>query len=444
MIYRVDLPYTTSARRYLQALRDLSYPIWLDSQNHGRWDILVANPVTVVSCKDFVTTLQTQNHTERHHHDPFDYLQNLLPERLQLDLDIPFVGGIVGFISYDFGRYIEPIATKHAHEYQLPDLMLGLYDWAVILDHEQQSAVLVSTWQHAQTKTLWPDLIQRLEQATEVDAKPLKLADWQSNLTEAGYAERFEQIQHYLRAGDCYQVNLAQRFTSGLSGDALDLYCCLRERAKAPFGAYIDCGSSQILSCSPEQFLGVDYPTIQTKPIKGTRPRGRDESEDQSLKTELSKSEKDQAENVMIVDLLRNDLSKVCRPWSVQVPELFAIESYENVHHMVSTVEGLLKEGVHPLEALWHCFPGGSITGAPKYHVMEIIEELEPNHRSIYCGSVLYIGYDWAMDSSITIRTILHEQTQLYCWAGGGIVMDSELGSEYQETFDKVRHLTMV
>ena len=251
------------------------------------------------------------------------------------------------------------------------------------------------------------------------------------------YAAAIGRIKHYLKEGDCYQINLAQRFSAPCQGDPWQAYLKLRKLNAAPFSAYLNMPGVQILSSSPERFLKVSGRLVETKPIKGTRPRKKNAAKDFEQVRQLQNSKKDRAENVMIVDLLRNDISKTCQKGSVQVPELFAIESYATVHHLVSTVTGVLDAGRHALDLLKSCFPGGSITGAPKVRAMQVIEELESHRRGVYCGAIGYIGFDGNMDTNIAIRTLVHSSGTIRFWAGGGIVNDSVMADEYQETFDK-------
>ncbi|MGH6635613.1 MAG: aminodeoxychorismate synthase component I, partial [Gammaproteobacteria bacterium] len=245
----------------------------------------------------------------------------------------------------------------------------------------------------------------------------------------------------YIREGDCYQVNLAQRFSARARGDAWLAYRQLRSLNPAPFSAFLSTPSGAVLSSSPERFLHVNKGLVETKPIKGTRPRAVDQGRDRALMEELRHSPKDRAENLMIVDLLRNDLGKTCAIGSIKVPKLFAVESYATVHHLVSTITGRLGLGKHALDLVAGCFPGGSITGAPKLRAMEIIEELEPHRRSAYCGSIGYIGFDGRMDTNIAIRTLVYCEGLIHAWAGGGIVADSDEEAEYQETLDKAAAL---
>lgn len=440
----VELPYYHDSSCYYYALNDRPYAAWLDSQQQGRYDIIVADPHTILTCHDGHVTVTGHGQATEidHSHNIFELIKHILPQKAADSGHFPFIGGALGFLSYDAGRLIEKLPDLVSERYILPEIYIGIYGWAVVVDHQDERAYLASHNVDHYTQSIWPQLIEIL---SIVKPKPVKPSqqhlNWSSNLNFDQYAERFEQIQRYITAGGCYQVNLAQRFSCDFSGDTLGLYRQLRQRAQAPYGAYIKLPQSAVLSFSPEQFLHLEYPTVVTKPIKGTRARGQTQQLDDELVQSLMTSQKDHAENVMIVDLLRNDLSRVCRPHSVKVPSLFALESYTNVHHLVSTVTGELHSSMTPVDLLKACFPGGSITGAPKCRVMEIIEALEPNRRSIYCGSILYIGYDWSMNSNICIRTILAESNQLFCWAGGGIIADSEVEAEYQETLDKVRHL---
>jgi para-aminobenzoate synthetase component 1 len=260
-------------------------------------------------------------------------------------------------------------------------------------------------------------------------------------MTQDRYALAFDRIKYYLKEGDCYQINLTQRFSSLCTGNPWEAYQALRKINAAPFSAYLNLPEVQILSSSPERFLKVHHRIVETKPIKGTRRRKADALENDKQIQDLKNSDKDRAENVMIVDLLRNDISKSCEEGSVRVPKLFDIETYTTVHHLVSTVTGVLAKTKHALDLLRSCFPGGSITGAPKIRAMEIIEELEPHRRGIYCGSIGYIGFDGNMDTNIAIRTLVHSNGTIRFWAGGGIVNDSVMQDEYQESFDKAAAL---
>jgi para-aminobenzoate synthetase component 1 len=262
-----------------------------------------------------------------------------------------------------------------------------------------------------------------------------------SNFNPESYQQAFKRVQQYIQAGDCYQVNLAQRFSVQAQGSGWGAYQALREISPAPFMAYMNLqdkhSTVEVLSASPERFLQVSGNHVETRPIKGTRPRSVDVTQDQKNAQALQNSPKDRAENLMIVDLLRNDISKVCETGSVQAGHLFALESFANVHHLVSTVTGKLKQGMAAVDLLRACFPGGSITGAPKLRSMDIIEELEPHRRGVYCGAIGYIGFDGNMDTNIAIRTAIYSHQEMRFYAGGGVVADSQCQKEYRETWDK-------
>ncbi len=261
------------------------------------------------------------------------------------------------------------------------------------------------------------------------------------NLSRDDYGAAFRRVRRYIRAGDCYQVNLARRFHAPARGDAWWAYRALRRTNPAPFSAFVTTPHGQVLSASPERFLQLRDGRVETRPIKGTRPRGDTPEQDAWLAADLAASPKDRAENLMIVDLLRNDLGRVCALGSVGVPCLFQVESYPTVHHLVSTVTGHLAPGADACGLLRACFPGGSVTGAPKIRAMEIIEELEPHRRGVYCGAIGYLGFDGGMDTNIAIRTLVYNRGEIRCWAGGGIVYDSREQAEYDETLHKAAPL---
>ncbi len=395
----------------------------------ARYDILSAAPVKKIIA----------DHRQYPAHA--DELQALLQQyQSTADSALPFSGGIIGYWGYDLSRPQLKPPHPPCQQDPLPACSLGVYDWALIIDHQQQRAQLVSELHYPQTQALLQQLSIQLAQATPPDSTQNTFqlhSEIAFNFDADSYRQAFQRIQDYLFAGDCYQVNLAQRFHAQASGDAFHAYTALRKLSPAPYAAFLDYPHGQILSASPERFLYTDQQQISSKPIKGTRPRGATAQQDQQYISELQQHPKDRAENLMIVDLLRNDLNKNCLPGSVKVPSLFAVESYSNVHHLVSTITGQLKPQVSLLNLLRDCFPGGSITGAPKLRAMQIIDELEPHTRGVYCGSIGYIGFDGRMDTSIVIRTLVYSNHQVRGWVGGGIVADSVMANEYQETFDK-------
>ena len=337
--------------------------------------------------------------------------------------------------GYDLGRRFETLPQRAEQDLATPDMAVGIYDWALIADHHQQKLTLISLTDAGQR---W----QWLQAQAIPQPKGFALtSDWQSNLSFDEYAARFAQVQQYIQAGDCYQVNLAQRFQASYHGDEWLAFLRLNRDNRAPFSAFIRLPKSVILSLSPERFLSLQQKEIETRPIKGTLPRLADPEADRLQAEKLAHAEKDRAENLMIVDLLRNDIGRVAEPGSVSVPELFVVEAFPAVHHLVSTVRARLPQHLTATDLLRACFPGGSITGAPKIRAMEIIEELEPQRRNAWCGSIGYISLCGRMDTSITIRTLIAENQHLYCAAGGGLVADSDVELEYQETFHKVNRI---
>jgi para-aminobenzoate synthetase component 1 len=378
----------------------------------------------------------------------------------------PFQGGAAGLFSYDLHRSLERIPPPRYDEFGVPVVAVGWYDVVLAFDHSAHRAWLVSQG--------FPELAagrraararDRLEQfaawlaappaaacpAAGRDAVPRELLapqypvpghDWlTSNFSADGYRAAVQRAIDYVYAGDVFQVNLAQRLLHPATDDSVTLYQRLRRCNPAPFAGYFDLGEFQIISASPERFLRVQDGQVESRPIKGTRPRTKQPEADLFRGDELRQSEKDRAENVMIVDLLRNDLSRVCRPESVRVTQLCELEVYEFVQHLVSAISGQLLDGRTPLDLLRAAFPGGSITGAPKVRAMEIIVELEPTARGPYCGSLGYLGFDGALDLSILIRTITAGRGWWQAPVGGGIVAQSVPQRELEETWHKAAGL---
>ncbi|HDZ8836959.1 TPA: aminodeoxychorismate synthase component I [Aeromonas veronii] len=406
------------------------------------FDIITADPLATLETRGEVTTLRVGVNISEHSEDPLALLAHTQQQLLgELDLcatHLPFIGGALGLFGYDLGRRFERLPVQAAADIAVPDMAVGIYDWALLRN------VATGDWQLVH----WGDeagLANRLAWLEQQQAKPAPAfalqGSWQSNMSRAEYGEKFARIQEYLAAGDCYQINLTQRFSAPYQGDEWQAYCLLATANKAPFSAFIRLPESALLSLSPERFLLLDGRHIETKPIKGTRPRHPDPATDRQVARELAQADKDRSENLMIVDLLRNDIGRVSRPGSVSVPHLFAVESFPAVHHLVSTIHGELDARWQGVDLLRACFPGGSITGAPKIRAMEIIEELEPQRRNAYCGSIGYLSQHGRMDTSICIRTLIAEAGRLHCWAGGGIIADSDADSEYQETYDKVARI---
>ncbi len=355
-------------------------------------------------------------------------------------IDLPITGGLLGYLAYDFGRRLERLPEQAGEDLGRPVAALGLADWALVSDHVRRTSQLVFHPSLAAERRA--ELIALYEADAAGPAGDFRLlAPFAAAIDAAQYRAAIGKVQDYIRAGDCYQVNFTQRFQAPCQGDPWLAYSRLRDACPTPFAGYLALDDGAVVSLSPERFLSVHQGQVETRPIKGTRPRGRDEAEDRLLAAQLQASTKDRAENLMIVDLLRNDLGRSCRIGSVKVPELFALESYPNVHHLVSSVTGELAAGLDAFDLLAGGFPGGSITGAPKIRAMQIIDELEPTRRAIYCGSLLYVDCRGEMDSSICIRTLLVRGGRASCWGGGGIVLDSDWQAEYEESKTKVRVL---
>lgn len=440
MLYSAPLPYTSDAAGYFTAIAELPWAAWLDSGGMGRYDILCAQPVATLVTYGDRTEISDAAGKRCSADDPFDLLRQQLGAPVASIPGIPFAGGALGYWGYDLARRMVALPAQAQDAEHLPDMAIGIYEWAIVLDHQQKTARLVSQQRDPDTTQALSQILARLQAGNGAPQESFKVQGYiHSNFTRAKYEAAFHVMQRYLHEGDCYQVNLSQRYAARASGDALQAYLELRRLSPAPYSAYLNLPQVQILSASPECFLQVRAGAVKTRPIKGTRPRMADALSDTRVAQELQHSSKDRAENLMIVDLLRNDLGKSCIPGSVQVPKLFEVESYAQVHHLVSTVSGQLAQGQDALSLLRNCFPGGSITGAPKQRAMQIIEQLEPQRRGVYCGAIGYVGYDGNMDSNIAIRTLVYADGEIRFWAGGGIVADSDATAEYQETLDKAR-----
>ena len=435
----VNLPYRSDPAAYFQRVLGAPGAVLLDAgwphAQRGRYDLISAWPLAELatqrdeSAKDFLQRLR-------------DALSTLGEATAPADSPLPFVGGLIGYLGYDFGRRLEQLPSLAVDDLGLGDARFGLYAWALVSDHQRQSSQLVF---HPGIEAGERQRIERLFAQHEASAEPADfrlLAPFAADLSQAQYRQAFDRIQAYIQAGDCYQVNFAQRFRAPYQGSTWAAYQALRSACPTPFSGFQALpGGGAIISLSPERFLRISQGRVETRPIKGTRPRRLDVREDAAQAAQLLASPKDRAENLMIVDLLRNDLGRSCRIGSVRVPELFALESYPNVHHLVSAVTGELAPGKDALDLIAGSFPGGSITGAPKIRAMQIIDELEPTRRTLYCGSLLYLDVRGEMDSSIAIRSLLAKDGQISCWGGGGIVADSDCQAEYQESITKVRML---
>lgn len=380
--------------------------------------------------------------------DPFTFLgQMLRANRVSAAADLPFVGGAVGYLGYDLRHFVEKLPRTAVPDVDAPDLFFGLYDAALVFDHTRDRVFAVANGLPQRGKAGELRARRRagwLAAAATASSRPapqtriiVDRVGARSNFTRRAYLDAVARVREYIFAGDIYQANLSQRFEVGLHADAVALYGRLRSLSPAPFGAYIDAGPVRILSNSPERFLQHRGKGVQTRPIKGTIRRMGNPADDRRVAADLLASAKDSAEHLMIVDLERNDLGKVCTYGSVFVEELAHLESYQAVHHLVSTISGHMRAGTSTEDLLRATFPGGSITGAPKVRAMEIIDELEPTARGVYTGAIGYLSFCGSIDLNIAIRTLVHNGRTAFFQAGGGIVADSKPADEYTETLDK-------
>jgi para-aminobenzoate synthetase component I len=430
----IDLPYLPDSAPLAQRLAGLPGFIWLDSGPHrqygGRFDLLSAEPCALAhalqpghwQCNKAPIEDIAQWHAQQ--------LESLVPG----PADLPFCGGVMGYMGYEQNHPSQGLSLRP--RFSTPLSQLGLYTWVVLVDHAaQRSRLLLQPQAHEKAEPL-----RALLEAPVAPLPHFQVGPFAASSSHAEYLGAIEQILAYLVAGDAYQVNLSQHFCADFGGSALAAYLALRQACPSPYGAFMQTAQGAILSLSPEQFIGITGDRAITRPIKGTAKRSPEAQEDLALAEGLRSSEKNQAENVMIVDLLRNDFGQHCLPGTVAVPELFGLHSFANVHHLVSTVTGQLVPGISPWSFTQAAFPGGSITGAPKKRAMQIIAELEPHQRHIYCGSIGYWGLQQS-DTSIAIRTLLVEDQQVHIWGGGGVVADSQPQDEYDESLNKIRLL---
>ena len=458
-----EMHISLEAPQCFELLKSRPYSFFLDSGMDpgklGRYSFMGSDPFLVLKSRGEEISLTGSNGEQKIlTGNPFDVAGELL-ERYCLDAGpagIPFVGGAVGYFGYDLCHFIECLPKTAVDDLNLPECYLAFYDSVVAFDHLEGKTYLVSTGfpeleegkrrRRAQER-LKEVKSQILNSPSSSDAEELLAAPvsqsmvLKSNFTRDEYLEAVATAREYIMAGDIFQVNLSQRFEVDLSISPYELYRQLRRINPAPFASYLGFEGVSVASASPERFLKVRGDMVQTRPIKGTRRRGKSVAEDEALACQLLSSVKDRAENVMIVDLERNDLGRICRYGTVKVTELAVLEPYPTVFHLTSTVEGRLKPRKSRIDLLKATFPGGSITGAPKVRAMEIIDELEPTRRSIYTGSIGYLSFSGEMDLNIVIRTFIVKGGRAYFQVGGGIVYDSEPEAEYEETLDKARAL---
>lgn len=429
-------------------VKHLPYSLLLDSAdpNHpeSRYSFVMCKPIETIEA--FGNNVSVTNWEQRLSitANPLDVLEDRLavwiPNAETVPDLPPFQGGAAGLFGYDLGRTLEKLPENTNDGSKTPDMAVGIYDQVLAYDHKLKKTYLFTHAENdLEAKRKQDFLINLVTQEYKYQPHQGQQLDWYGNFDEEGYIGQVQRVIDYIYAGDIFQANLSQRFDAKLpqNFDPFIHYMHMREINPAPFSTFMNLGNIKISSASPERFVTMRGGQVITCPIKGTRPRVADVVKDMELKKELINSEKDRAENIMIVDLMRNDLSRVCDAHSIQVPDLCRLETFATVHHLVSTVTGMLSENNTTVDIMRSCFPGGSITGAPKIRAMEIIEELEPTRRNAYCGSIGYIGFDGTMDSNILIRTLTFENGRVSFQVGSGIVADSDPREEYQETLDK-------
>lgn len=445
-----QVPMDLNPYELLCCFEGMPHPVLLESAAEagglGRYSIVAAAPqFCFESIGNRCSITREGNPEEQCTDDPLAVLKKLM-KTYESDYrgPLPFYGGAIGSFSYDLKNQLEQLPDTAQRDIPFPDIWLGFYHWAFIFDHQEKSLYLVvSEWEADQDRCFEElmNLLKRKESEVTSRTLPKRITPpvFETNMTKEHYLDAIAKVRNYIRSGDIYQVNYTQRFQTTLEGDARTLYGKMRQVNPAPFAAYIDTGAFQVVSASPERFIRVKDRTIETRPIKGTRPRGMTPEEDAANREELLTSEKDQAELLMIVDLERNDLGRLAETGTVEVTELFKLETYATVFHLVATVKARLREGLDTVDCLRATFPGGSITGAPKIRAMEIIDELEPTARNLYTGAIGYMGYNGDADFNIVIRTILCKEQKAWFQVGGGIVWDSDPQLEYEECMHKAK-----
>ncbi|NMF04148.1 aminodeoxychorismate synthase component I [Clostridium beijerinckii] len=428
--------------------KDSKDSIFLDSSKEdkllSKYSFIGLNPYKKFISKGRKVTIDNEEYNDV---DPFEKLDEIIESyKISINSNIPFVSGAIGYFSYDIGRVLEDLPDESKEDFSIPDSIFIFFDNLIIFDLQNKKTYITSVGQLEESK----NSILSIEKCLKnyIEGLPVNLEktnnEFFSNFDKEEYKKAIASLKEYIRSGDVYIANMTRRIWCNNNEKPYEIYRKLRNTNKAPFSAYMNFEDFQIISSSPERFLSIIDGKVQTRPIKGTRPRGKDYEENERNRNELMASEKDKSELLMIVDLERNDLSKVCKPKSVKVTELFKLEAYETVFHLVATIEGRLRENVSSVKCIRECFPGGSITGAPKIRAMEIIDELEKLKRNIYTGSIGYFDLRGNSDFNIVIRTIIKKGNKAFLGVGGGITWESIEEEEWLETIDKAKALMEV
>jgi len=466
MLVLKEMPAPPNPAALFRQFKELPRPAWLDANcdadRLGRFSLLAADPLLEVEVRGLeVVELEPASGRQTRFETPFFPYLDRLQKRFYRPREsrfLPFEGGLIGYLGYELGHQVESFPQTARNDLKMPDAFFAACDSVVVYDHLEGRAFVAATGlplagdgpevaRRARNRSEWlMEIVDRAREREQPEADlpgrralaaALDPGRLEANFSRAGYRDAIVRILDYIAAGDIYQVNLSQRFAVPFTRDKREFYLHFRNLSPAPFGAYLETGRHAILSNSPERYLLIRGDYIETRPIKGTRPRGADAASDAGLAAELLQSPKDRAEHLMIVDLERNDLGRIAVYGSVHVPEMMILESYANVHHLVSTVAARIRPGKSAADCLRNSFPGGSITGAPKLRAMEIIDELEPTCRGVYCGSIGYLDFSGDLDFNIAIRTAIAADGRLHFQVGGGIVADSDPDEEYEETRTK-------
>lgn len=435
------IPYRLDSTSYYEQIRHLDWPIFFDScyqpdrekSQYARYDIISADPFIKITSDLNSIKVSEKNKVFHTNEDGLRVVENYINKYSKEYSEIPFIGGAIGYCSYEMNEI-------NNEDFNLPKISMGIYDWALIVDHFLQEAYLVTTNSDEDTAKNWSNYTKLLNDIEVKESNKFVVKnEIEDKLNFEGYRKKFNAVIDFLKEGDCYQINLSKQYKVQVEGDSWQFYKKFRNSNKSRYMAFLDFSDFEIISGSPERFIQVKNNEVNTRPIKGTTGRHKDLVVDQKKAQALRESIKDQSENLMIVDLLRNDLSQNCDVGSIKVSELFELESYPNVHHLVSTIKGNLKKQSNMIQLFSDSFPGGSITGAPKIRAMEIIRELEEHHRELYCGSVVYFSFNRSMDSNIAIRSLFRKDDHLYFYSGGALTISSNDKDEFQEIEDKVR-----
>ncbi|MBO9131321.1 anthranilate synthase component I [Bacillus sp. 165] len=420
------------------------YHVLLESGRGGRYNIVGLDPVAILRGKNQELRITEGDKETVLHGNPLESMQSYMEKyKTEQNKDYPpFQGGAIGYFSYDCIRYIEKIPAIAQDDLDIPDVYFLLFDDVFVYDQQEKALWLIThyTNNRQQAEARLQELEQLWSKSVDVPYISLSHADEARpsvSFTEGGFIDAVKRVQEYIAAGDIFQVNLSVRQTQPLLSHPMEIYTKLREINPSPYMAYMELDDFQIVSGSPELLIKKQGTEVSTRPIAGTRSRGKDAAEDEALANELIENEKERAEHVMLVDLERNDLGRVCEYGSVEVNEFMVIEKYSHVMHIVSNVRGEISEQYDAFDVVKAVFPGGTITGAPKIRTMEIIEELEPVRRGIYTGSIGWISYAGEMELNIVIRTLLAKNGQAHVQAGAGIVIDSNPKNEYKESLKK-------